>query len=136
MTRSRRFIGPVLAALLVSLSVGYSQDDPPKTKGDGPKKSFTPPKPGDLKKYDDVITVMTRPDRSRRCIPDLSATPASGSGSTTAPPLSDLSEVKAFPLSIEVRSTLTFRSGGGGGPARGPALPSFGPGGSITALVH
>src|SRR6478609_6900395 len=56
MMRSSRFFGPVLAALLVSLSSGYSQDDPPKGKSDGPKKSFTPPKAGELKKYDDVIT--------------------------------------------------------------------------------
>lgn len=51
-----------------------------------------------------------------------------------------LSEVKAFPTNIEVRSLLTFRGGGGGGAGRGrqpagPPAPS-GPGQSFSALVH
>jgi hypothetical protein len=52
-----------------------------------------------------------------------------------------LSEVKAFPTNIEVRSLLTFRGGGLGGLAAGraprPAGPQAeGPGRSFTALVH
>jgi hypothetical protein len=51
-----------------------------------------------------------------------------------------LSDVKAFPTNIEVRSLLTFRAGGGGlvfGSGR-PQLPAqaAGAGRSVTALVH
>ncbi|MDB5312681.1 MAG: hypothetical protein JWO38_6883 [Gemmataceae bacterium] len=60
--RVRLLFAPALAALLVSLPAGYSQD--PKDKKTGrpteappPRtKSVLPPKAGELKKYDEVIT--------------------------------------------------------------------------------
>jgi hypothetical protein len=53
-----------------------------------------------------------------------------------------LTEVKAFPTNIEVRSLLTFRGGMGGGLGTGTGRPTGGaqaggpPGRSLTALVH
>jgi hypothetical protein len=56
MLRSRWLIAPALAALMAVLPVGLAQDGP-KDKSDAPpKKGGGLPKPGDLKKYDDVIT--------------------------------------------------------------------------------
>ena len=246
--RSRRYVGPILAALIASLSTGYSQDGPKDGPPIGKKGGFPSlPKAGDLKKYDDVITkdmvtqagvfAVHRQDEklyfeipahmfgklmlwqaevakgpggnswggsslgdevlkferrgnklylwkvgfrkrsdgkaaqssidasstdsiiaafSIECegkdrsavinvsdlfingLPDLSVTAASGSGGSVDPSRSYLSEVKAFPMNVEVRSLLTFRAGGGGGlGAGGPrGIPAFSPGGSVTALVH
>jgi hypothetical protein len=50
-----------------------------------------------------------------------------------------VSEVKAFPTNIEVRSLLTFRGAGAGGlrgRQQGPPMASEGPGRSSSALVH
>jgi hypothetical protein len=69
---------------------------------------------------------------------DLSVKRAVGSAGGVDESRSYLSEVKAFPTNIEIRSLLTFRGAGGGGRARptgGPAAPT-GDGQSSSALVH
>lgn len=53
--RFRSLAAPTLAVLMASLTAGYSQDDP-KGKADIPKGKFLPPKAGELKKYDEVVT--------------------------------------------------------------------------------
>jgi hypothetical protein len=70
---------------------------------------------------------------------DLSVKGAVGSAGGVDEARSYLSEVKAFPTNIEIRSLLTFRGAGGGGRGRGPATPApaaEGPGRSSSALVH
>jgi hypothetical protein len=69
-------------------------------------------------------------------IPDMPVGDASGAVGSVDPTRSYLSEVKAFPTNIEVRTMLTFRIGGGGPPRVGP--PSLGgpSGPSASALVH
>ncbi len=69
---------------------------------------------------------------------DLSVKRAVGSAGGIDESRSYLSEVKAFPTNIEVRSLLTFRGAGGGGRGRaqGPPVVSEGPGQSSSALVH
>src|SRR5205814_1648783 len=72
-------------------------------------------------------------------IADLSVKRAVGSGNGGVDESrSYLSDVKAFPTNVEVRSLLTFRGEGGGrGPGQvGPPAPGSGPGRSSTALVH
>ncbi|HJZ57087.1 MAG TPA: DUF5117 domain-containing protein, partial [Gemmataceae bacterium] len=245
MRRSRWLVAAVLATLMMSLPVGFSQDGP-KDKSDVPTKKSGLPKPGEPKKYDDVITkdATTLPgvfavhriddkmyfeipadklgrlmlwqaevakgpggsswggaalgdevlkferrgnkvylwkvgfrkrsdgkavqaaveaastdtiiaafnvecegkDRSTvinvsdlfiNGLPDLSVAEASGGrGASIDPTRSYLSEVKAFPTNIEVRSLLTFRAGGGAPPRIGLPGPVIPPGGSVTALVH
>jgi hypothetical protein len=76
--------------------------------------------------------------------PDLSIRRAAGGagGGGVDESRSYLSEVKAFPTNIEVRSLLTFRGGGAGGlvavPTPGPSRSRLGGAGgrSMTALVH
>lgn len=68
---------------------------------------------------------------------DLSVKGAVGSAGGIDESRSYLSEVKAFPTNIEVRSLLTFRGAGGGGRGRvASAAPAAGPGQSSSALVH
>jgi hypothetical protein len=71
---------------------------------------------------------------------DLSVKGAVGSAGGIDESRSYLSEVKAFPTNIEVRSLLTFRgaSSGGRGRGRAPGGPpaAEGPGRSASALVH
>jgi hypothetical protein len=71
---------------------------------------------------------------------DLSVRRAVGSAGGVDESRSYLSEVKAFPTNIEVRSLLTFRgAGAGGGRGRapqGPPAAAEGPGRSSSALVH
>ena len=71
-------------------------------------------------------------------ISDLSVKRAVGTAGGVDESRSYLSEVKAFPTNIEVRSLLTFRGAGSGGRGRAPAAPaaSAGPGRSSSALVH
>ncbi|HUR54919.1 MAG TPA: zinc-dependent metalloprotease, partial [Gemmataceae bacterium] len=55
--RSRLLPGAALFAVLASLSSGvFAQDEKKKGSDAPPKKTFTLPKAGELKKYDDVIT--------------------------------------------------------------------------------
>jgi hypothetical protein len=72
-------------------------------------------------------------------VTDLSVKGA-GSGGPIDEPRSYLSEVKAFPTNIEVRSLLTFKAGDGGAPGmpgrRGRGRPGGGGGHSTSALVH
>jgi hypothetical protein len=69
--------------------------------------------------------------------PDLPLSRASGAGSGSADPTrSFVNEVRAFPTNIEARSTVTFRSTGGG-PAGPGGPPSFGAAPrSVTTLIH
>src|SRR5262249_33309770 len=69
---------------------------------------------------------------------DLSVKGAVGSAGGIHESRSYLSEVKAFPTNIEVRSLLTFRGAGGGGRGRAPGGSSAaeGSGRSASALVH
>ena len=73
---------------------------------------------------------------------DLSVKAAVGGAAGIDDSRSYLSDVKAFPLNVEVRSLLTFRGAVGafGGPSRGgpptPATLDLGGGRSMTALVH
>jgi hypothetical protein len=70
---------------------------------------------------------------------DLSVKGAVGSAGGVDESRSYLSEVKAFPTNIEIRSLLTFRgAAGGGGLGRRPGAPAAagGPGQSSSALVH
>ena len=72
-------------------------------------------------------------------IADLSVKRAVGTAGGIDESRSYLSEVKAFPTNIEVRSLLTFRGAGGGGArGRAPNAPIVvdGPGRSSSALVH
>src|SRR5262249_61129094 len=55
MRRSRWLVAAVLATLMMSLPVGFSQDGP-KDKTDVPTKKSGLPKPGEPKKHDDVTT--------------------------------------------------------------------------------
>jgi hypothetical protein len=66
---------------------------------------------------------------------DLSVKSAVGAASGVDSSRSYLSDVKAFPTNIEVRSLLTFRGGGGGRGRLGGGPPSDG-GRSFSALVH
>lgn len=255
--RSRMLPGAALFAVLALLSSGViAQDDPPKKKGfqppsgdTTPKKSFSLPKAGELKKYDDVVTkdAVTKPgvftvhkvdekmyfeipqaamnqlmlwqgevakgpagvswggmslgnavlkwerrgnkvylwkvgfskrgtgggietavesgsmdsiiatfpveaegkDRSAVILVtnmflsglnDLPITRAVGSGGSVDESRSYISEFKAFPQNVEIRSLLTFRGGGaGGGLFGGGGPPAIGGGGaarSYSALVH
>ncbi|MCI0702211.1 MAG: zinc-dependent metalloprotease, partial [Planctomycetia bacterium] len=69
-------------------------------------------------------------------LPDLPINRAAGTpGASLDSSRSYLSEVKAFPTNIEVRSLLTFRAGGGFGPP-GPGAGGGGGAKSVTALVH
>ena len=68
---------------------------------------------------------------------DLSVKGAVGAAASVDESRSYLSDVKAFPTNIEVRSVLTFRSadsGGAAGPGQGARMG--GGGHSLTALVH
>jgi hypothetical protein len=71
--------------------------------------------------------------------PDLPITRAAGgAGASVDVSRSYVMDVKAFPSNVESRATVTFRGGGGGGPAI-PGLPAgLTPGGgrSVTALIH
>jgi hypothetical protein len=70
-------------------------------------------------------------------IADLSVKGAAGGAAGVDESRSYLSDVKAFPTNIEVRSVLTFRSADSGavaGPGQGPRMG--GGGRSLTALVH
>lgn len=70
---------------------------------------------------------------------DLSVKQAVGGAAGVDDSRSYLSDVKAFPTNVEVRSLLTFRGATGafGGPSRGPVPSPLGDGGrSMTALVH
>jgi hypothetical protein len=69
---------------------------------------------------------------------DLPITRAVGSGGSVDESRSYVSEVKAFPKNIEIRSLLTFRGGGGGGGLFGgaPAAAAGGGSKSYSALVH
>ena len=70
-------------------------------------------------------------------LPDLPISRAAGFGSSVDESRSYLSDVKAFPTNIEVRSLLTFRGGsGGGGFGRSPQAAPPSSGTSHTALVH
>ncbi len=54
-----RFLAPALVAAMASLPVAYSQEKkggPPEAPPPKAKTPFTPPKAGDLKKYDEVVT--------------------------------------------------------------------------------
>jgi len=66
---------------------------------------------------------------------DLSVSRAAGFGANVDEGRSYISEVKAFPLNVEVRSMLTFRGGSGGGGFGASARPTS-PGASATALIH
>jgi hypothetical protein len=75
-------------------------------------------------------------------LPDLSVKKAAGNAASIDEARSYVSDVKAFPNNIEVRSVLTFRAGGGGG-GGGKGAPKGPPAGggeegskSMTALVH
>ncbi len=71
---------------------------------------------------------------------DLSVKRAVGNGTSIDESRSYVSDIKAFPTNIEVRSLLTFRGGagggGGGGKKKGDFIPEEGGGKSMTALVH
>ena len=68
---------------------------------------------------------------------DLSVKGAAGSAAVVDESRSYLSDVKAFPTNIEVRSVLTFRSTDTGATTRsGPGVRMSGGGHSLTALVH
>jgi hypothetical protein len=73
-------------------------------------------------------------------VSDLSVKRAAGNASGIDESRSYVSEIKAFPTNIEVRSVLTFRSGGGDGGGVGGGKGQKGGGGdggkSLTALVH
>jgi hypothetical protein len=73
-------------------------------------------------------------------LPDLSVKRAVGNGTSIDEARSYVSDIKAFPTNIEVRSLLTFRGGpGGGGKGKGKGAPvpdEPGGGKSLTALVH
>jgi hypothetical protein len=72
---------------------------------------------------------------------DISVKKAAGNATGIDESRSYVSEVKAFPANIEVRSILTFRTGGGAGGGKdgapkGGAGQGEGGGKSVTALVH
>jgi hypothetical protein len=68
---------------------------------------------------------------------DLSVKGAAGGAASVDESRSYLSDVKAFPTNIEVRSVLTFRGAdGGGATGPGPGARMGGGGHSLTALVH
>lgn len=68
---------------------------------------------------------------------DLSVKGAVGGSAGVDESRSYLSDVKAFPTNIEVRSVLTFRGGGAGATiGSGPGAGTSGGGRSLTALIH
>jgi hypothetical protein len=247
--RFRLLLVPVLAAAMLAMPAGYSQDEPPPSKkgkfGGGPKSSPSAAKDAELKKYDDVIPkdAKTLPgvfavhqvgekiffeipqdglgklmlwqgevakgpgggsfngaalgsavlkferrgnkvyvwrvgfakradgkaiqsaveaagtdsiiasypvecegkDRSTVInvssffvsgVADLPVSRAGGAGGSVDEGRSYVSEVKAFPTNIEVRSLLTFRGGSGGVNPFGPTPPGGGGNRSTTALIH
>jgi hypothetical protein len=68
-------------------------------------------------------------------VPEFSARRMAGLGANVDASRTYIEEVKSFPTNIETRSLLTFRQGGGAGPAAGPAAAG-GPNRSVSMLLH